>query len=462
MSKQPAISNRGQRGFSLIVVVFAMMLLAVLGYSLMSFLGGDLDMGLRSLASERAFYLTESGDEWALTQLLANASWNTSVDRDCNHTGEWRTYNLTGGQYQVCCRGAQITEDASAVLEVNGYSPSATNYLAMRKTKALVKLGTMSAAVQAKNLFNWSATTSGTYVNGEIISGHYEGTDADHLPDEPEDYNVPGNGNRTFAVAGTYPQIDMDYFLNNATYVWNLARESNITRISGSDITVADPIFTTGSTWDHEVAVRNLWIGGWGDDSWREITNRRNTTTVTLAATVPTWVVGQRIRTCRRYYQDPSGSDRGIHYIRGDTLIDVRNIDFTPSGGFYLISEGDIAIRGTGDVSMRGQSGTTMEPSLATKDGNIISPDVPQHHNSNQIDTSRNFEGIIYSENGDVSFNYLNTANSTLGNNVILKGEVHISMQGRGRGRWRRWWRRRIGGSGGFDFEPVVIQWKEQ
>jgi Tfp pilus assembly protein PilX len=469
MVKQLIRFYRNQRGFSLITVIISMMLLAILGGTMLNLLGGDLEMSTRSLDSERAFYLAETGKEWALMQLLSNTSWNTSTDRDCSHTSEWRTFDLTGGQYKVCCRGNKTGEDANVVLEISGYSPSVANYLAMRKTKVLVKLGTMNAVIQAKNLFDWSRTHPGTHIDGDIASGHYEGTDADSIKDEADDLDVPGSGNRTFAVAGTYPQIDMDYFLNKANYVWDLSRASDITRINGNSITVADPIFTAGATWVNEVAVRNLRIGGWDDSAWRQVASRTNTTSVTLGSpALSSWMVGDRIRTCRRYYQSPSWWDSGIKYIQGDALIDVRTNDFSTSNGFYLIAEGDIAIRGAGTVSMTGQSGTTGEPSLATKDGDIISPDVPDGHNDNQRLRNRNFEGIIYSENGDVSFNYLNSNNATLGNNVILDGEVNIQSQGHGRwgGRgWRGWWRRwrrQASSSGGFDLEPVVIQWQEQ
>ena len=466
MVKQLVISYRNQRGFRLITVIFSMMLLAILGWSMLNFLSGDLEMSTRSLDSERAFYLAETGKEWALMQILSNASWNTSTDRDCNHTSEWCSFNLTGGQYQVCCRGNQTNEDASVVLEVNGYAPSAANYLAKRKTKVLVKLGTMSAAVQAKNLFDWSQTHSGIDIEGDIVSGHYEGTDADSIRDEPEDLNIPGNGNRTFAVPDTFPQIDMNYYLNKANYVWDLSRESNITQITGNRITVADPIFAAGFTWPAEVAVRNLAIAGWGDDAWREIYTRTNTTTVTLAtpALPSSWMIGERIRTCRRYDNEPSNG--GIKYIHGDVLIDVRTNGFTPSSGVNLIAEGDIVIRGSGAVSMTDQSGVNVEPRLATQDGNIFSPDLPDGNNANQRRRNRNFDGIIYSENGDVTFNCLSINNATMGNNVFLSGDVQIQNQGRRggwgwRGWWRRW-RRQSAPSGGFDFEPVIIQWQEQ
>ncbi|MCX5708709.1 MAG: hypothetical protein NTY14_07080, partial [Candidatus Omnitrophica bacterium] len=96
------------------------------------------------------------------------------------------------------------------------------------------------------------------------------------------------------------------------------------------------------------------------------------------------------------------------------------------------------------------------------------SPDLPDGNNENQRRNNRNFDGIIYSENGNVSFNYLNSDNATMGNNITLDGQVRIRLQQRGRwgGRgWRGWWRRwrsQLGSSGGFDLEPVIIQWQEQ
>jgi hypothetical protein len=479
MVKQLINFYRNQEGFSLIVVIFSMMILAILGWTLVNLFSSNFEMNTRSLESERALYLAEAGKEWALMQLLNNNTWNTSVDRDCNHTNEWRTFNLTGGQFAVCCRGNRTDEDANCVFEISGYAPNATKYLARRNTKILIRIGSMSTVVQAKNLFNWSGTTVSSAFNGEIISGHYEGTDPDSVQDQPADLDVPGSGNRTFAVAGTFPQIDMDYFLTNANYVWNLTRESNITAINGNNITVADPIFTAGDTWVNETAVRNLRIGGWSDASWRRIARRNNLTGVRLgtpSVTSSNWTIGDTIRTCRRFYQSlGGGQDRGIKYIRGDTLIDVKTNDFQSNRGLSIIAEGDIAIRGTEPVSLIGRwgTGTTDEPSLATQNGDIISPDVPAVPGGGNIEekrmNNRYFGGFIYSENGDVRFNYLrNDYNGTFGNNIILSGRVQLQKQGSRWGWWRwgwwrRWWRRwHRNPSGGFDFEPVIIQWQEQ
>ena len=78
-----------KKGISLIILVFAMMVLAVLGWSLAVLQSGDFEVSVRQNDSEQALYLAESGINWALEQLSEDASWRTDStwpgpDDDCD------------------------------------------------------------------------------------------------------------------------------------------------------------------------------------------------------------------------------------------------------------------------------------------------------------------------------------------------------------------------------------------
>src|SRR3990167_3544378 len=158
------------KGVALIIVIFAMMLFAVLGWTLANLQSGDFEINLRNLDSERALGLAEAGAQWALNQLSQNASWRTSADTICNVTvgSDWSAQNLNAstGQYNiyVCCRPPQATESGDAVIESIGYAPYQSSYRAMRQVKVAVSLGGLTNAVMTqpadpdvanKGLLNW-------------------------------------------------------------------------------------------------------------------------------------------------------------------------------------------------------------------------------------------------------------------------------------------------------------------
>ena len=67
----------------------------------------------------------------------------------------------------------------------------------------------------------------------------------------------------------------------------------------------------------------------------------------------------------------------------------------------------------------------------------------------NTLRSRRRFEGLIYSQNGEVSFNYLD-GTLIYGNQVTLDGTVRIRYQSN-----------RVSSSG-FIFKPSTLTWKEE
>jgi hypothetical protein len=432
-----------QEGLSLIVVIFVMMILAVLGWSLATMLATDFQANMRSFNSERALYLAEAGKEWGLRMVLSNSSWNTSSDRDCNHTNEWLLHNLSAGQYEVCCRGNQSSEDAFTVLEVTGYVPTKANYLAMRKTKFFLNTGGFRYVVQARDLFDWSRvnkTAGDSYYNGSIQCGHYDG-DGDGIYDELGiDYRGPPNelpaDNSTvnhdrFLAAEPFPGINMDYYRTQAA-----ARGSDLWPDNWVASEAQIQGFHTHGGLMHIVVNASIFSGAkrqWGGNIIRDISGARNWSDADLSIihdredydevsleSSPVWQVGDIIRIGRRLSSDTGDS---LMYVRGDVLLDAR----TNPVWMYrtsVVAEGDIAIRGTNAVTFTDRP--LGFPSLGTENGNITSLELPNGSNNAARRASRDFDNAIYSKNGTVEFNYLN-GEAVIGKRVILHNSTRLN-----------------------------------
>ena len=135
---------RADKGVTLIIVVFAMMVLGVLGWTLSNMQATDFQINAGgNLDSERALYLAEAGAQYALTQLSLNGCWRTggdcaSVDNDCTDNPDWLSaHTVSPGQYRICCRQPVLgVEDGDAVIVSRGYVPQAVEpYRAMRQIK---------------------------------------------------------------------------------------------------------------------------------------------------------------------------------------------------------------------------------------------------------------------------------------------------------------------------------------
>ena len=436
----------GRKGIALIIAIFFILILSVLGWALVSLQSTDFSANLRIVDSERALYLAEAGSEWALRQLTNDVNWHTSST----------LHRFSFGEYNVVCRDPQEGEEADAVIEVTGFVPSEENFRARRIVKLLVRIGSLDKAVQVKNLFDWHRMQTGSWIDGDISAGHYNG-DGDEVFDEVgEDYDplpppvMPPDGSgdeRDFIVQGSYPEIDMDYFQRHASIVWTGARETTASAFSGGNVLwVSQWGFFTGM--ENEV-VRNLTHGSWNDSNWAVVVNvgfggRRaqldrfigdtwdNDTIRIVKRFTPRWYVN------RRWYIKGNASGT----IPGDVVIDVRNNSFT----FFfssIVATGDIVIKGGRRIRFFSLLGW---PNLATKEGDILSLDTPLNNNSN----SRSFYGLIYTQNGNVDFNYLNSRGGVMGNNVSLEGEVKI--------RYNPWFIP----VNGFIFSPSVVNWQEE
>ncbi len=431
---------------TLIIAIFFMLIFALLGTTLLRMQSGDFEFNRRNFDSERALYLAESGASWALVYIKSHPDWRGT-----------QVHQLDYGEYSVLARDPQGSEEGDVVIESTGYIPNQANYRAKRVIKLVVTIGDLNSCVQIKNIFDWHLMHSGSRIDGEILAGHFNGDGDETLDELGEDYDPPpspvlpsdGSGDdRDFIVEGAYPQIDMNYFETHASQVWDLQEESTIQSINGDTITVNDNIFTLpASQWNNRTIIRNLERNWPDDDSFRVITQRVNNQTVRVES-VTDWQVGDRIRTGRRWYQ--SSVFGGIIYNKGDVLIDLRSGDVSLYRT-YIIAEGDIAIRGTDSIYTSPGLFGTRYPSIATKYGDIDSPDTPSGGSEIAKRLKRRFGGILYTEFGDVDINYISGL-AVMGVNVALDGRVYLKNP--------RFLNQPS--TQGFDFSPTTLLWKEK
>src|SRR3989339_1051760 len=523
----PAIRNgaahRANKGISLIIAVFAIMLFSVLGWTLVRIQSTDFESNVSTgnLNSERALNLAEAGAQYALTQLSLNACWRTggdcaSVDTDCTDNPDWLpAHTVSPGQYRICCRQPVLgVEDGDAVIVSRGYVPQAVEpYRAMRQIKIEVELGSLANVLQTQipdpddqttGLFDWSKSNNqppvaplhNIQIEGAIEAGHYEadndgifdglGQDYDPPPGAllPNDITGPPNDSRTFSAS--FPSINMDSFYNNPVYAhWppdargisieTTARDTS----SGTDLRVTSPNFFSQGfnppSFTRYLALHNITDdidGDWDNANWAVINNYINGTRVTLDRDVGESWDNDTIRLVLRFYdQSPPPTDysttrvyAGRQEVLGgetaDMLIDLNDGDvrFVNSS---LISEGDIIIKGSGNEELRMSytAAGTIYPMLATKNGNILSFDAPgAGSETNRVDRRR-IAGLIYSEFGQVYFNYLRYPTSGPGSrrrNLIYGKKITLD------GRILLRYGPAVSPSGGFVFKPSLRDWNEE
>jgi len=439
--------KRNKQSVTLVIAIMLMLIFALLGTTLLRMQATSFMSSLHGADSQRAFYLAESGAEWALKQV--------SNDTEYRDT---RIHQLDYGEYEVTVRDANAGEEGNVVIESTGYIPSQSDYRAQRRVKLIVVIGDLKSSVQVKNIFDWHLMHGGSRIDGEILARHFNGDGDITLDELGQDYDPPpspilppdGSGDdRAFIVEGGYPQIDMNYFETNALEVWNLQEESKIKSINGDKITVDDNIFTNpASQWNNNTFLRNLEKHWPDDDSFRVITQRTGNNKVKVESAATGWHVGDRVRTGRRWYKNAVFG--GIRYHKGDVLIDIRsgNVFLQRT---YIIAEGDIAIRGTGSIFTTPGIFGARYPSLATQHGNISCPDTPNGGSETAKRLKHRFGGVVYTEFGDVYMNYISGL-AVMGVNVTLDGRVYLDNP--------RFFNQPS--TLGFDFAPAELIWQEK
>ncbi|HQJ16150.1 MAG TPA: hypothetical protein PLJ26_06670 [Candidatus Omnitrophota bacterium] len=195
--------------------------------------------------------------------------------------------------------------------------------------------------------------------------------------------------------------------------------------------------FTVNGTFNWPVgqAVRNFSRGGWNYTDWGEVvasSSANNVTSVKIlmdgsvqSEPSPPWRVGDWVGFVRRLTEDDCEwrsngllFNHNVLYVQSDVLFDTRpgNINTHRTG---VVCEGDAVIRGVNGITL--EKKPLLYPNLATKYGNIYSPDTPSGNNYNQRLSKRNFDDIIFTEYGDIYFNYVDCM-AMYGSNVTLAG----------------------------------------
>ena len=94
LTRMPLELLRSQKGFSVLVVIFVMLVLSAIGYSMTNMMATKQKSLPVMAESNSAFYLAESGVNWAGKQLSDLVSWSAQE-------GETITKNLGGGSFEI-------------------------------------------------------------------------------------------------------------------------------------------------------------------------------------------------------------------------------------------------------------------------------------------------------------------------------------------------------------------------
>jgi hypothetical protein len=493
---------KNKKGIGLIIVIFAVMVFAILGWTVTSLVSTDFEANVRNFESEKSLDVAESGLQEAL-MLIKNS--DAAFDADSDQLN--RTLPAGYGQYIV----TRSTIGSTVTVVSTGYVPQQSNYGAMRRVSAVLNLNAFCRGAMIRHLLNWFDIDSGSNIDGEIMvvdrPGYsldgYKG-DNDSTHSEPEDMAVPGSGLRSTIPTDTgYPEIDMNFYYQDAgdwLGIFDLTKrwqpqpmEAAITNIqtfsSGTNwqrrlrITVSPSIFTTSPNpghqgllkcwdcgWPNYVFVRNkrndaYLAQKWDYRNWGVIITRHDSSSVTLEFdstadilnAVNIWHNNDQIRIGKRFFGDHDSFPykfalEYLWYVKGDVLFDVRdeNASFK---GTSVIAEGDIVIRGDEEILMRCYRTTSpwfeTFPNIATQTGNIYSPDAPSGGSGSAKANKRDFDGLIYSETGDIDFSYINGI-AMMAANVTLHRYIKLKYTDR-----------YVEGNG-FSIGSSMIQWKEQ
>ncbi len=448
---QEIFNYKQKKGVILIIVIFIMIIIGLVGNTVANFISANLDINARHLDSERALYLSESAMQWALKELTEDSSFRT--------TGNGQTHTLAYGEYRVICRDPIVGEDGDTIVETYGYVPNQVNPRAERQLISSIVIGGLTSCLKAKNNFDWSLMHPNSSIEGNIQAAYYNG-DGDAVFNEiGQDYDpspIPimpdgkSGDDRTLISPGAYPTIDMAYFESNADIIWqpDPITATALDSSSGNTLNVTVNGFFTGMV---DEAVRNITHGTWNDTDWAVIQSvSAGGKQASLDRNINDDWDSDQIKLVKRFYKNEGSGSSKTHYIKSGLIIDV-NISKITLKNMYVITEGDVLISGDKQIKMTIKTGEKNYPSLATKTGDIISLDTPEGNTENKKRDTRIFRGLIYSEQGTVTLNYLNGL-AVYGNNVILDGRILINYSAN----------RIDPPSGTFLFQPSSLSWQEQ
>jgi hypothetical protein len=305
---------RNERVISLIIVIFIIMLLGMMGWTLAVMQATDFDANTRVHDSEKALYLAETGLNYCYNQLINDSTWHTGpvFDNDCTDVGDWVTHNLTGGQYRFCCRAPLASESGmgNIALQAEGYVPSYANYRTMRAVKVLIRLGAFTNTCQVRGILDWTGWSSNSYIRGDIAANRYEGNGNGIYNENTIDYLDGTNGelprgdnfdNRTIG-ADPFPTINMDFYeaTSQASHeLWVPPLSAKITAVQTNvsppttDITVDPALFPAASSWSVH-ALRNTRRGHCAAGRVATINSRLSDAMVRVDG-IQDWVVGERV-----------------------------------------------------------------------------------------------------------------------------------------------------------------------
>lgn len=430
---------KSSKGVALIVVIFAMLLFAVLGWTVAVMQSGDFETNLRSLQSERALDLAETGAQWALGQLSLSFGCSAITGAAFPHTFKY-------GQYSCTCDDSVENE---ITIVSTGYVPSQASYRAMRSVKVVITQAGFGRAMTVKNLFTWYAMHSGSQVEGDIIAGHWNGDNTSPYDVLDFDYGPgipPGAGQRELGVENL-PKINMNY-LKTKAQGWgrykNYSAQAWASGSSASSLRVATDLFDS-SMIGEAVRVVGDSVYQWpNEDSWAVISGYVNQREVTVdfkpsigLNNISVWN-NKFVRVAKRF--NGSNNNQQLWYIEGsDIIVDVRsaaedgndnNASFNTTS---LVAEGDFLISGSKKIAMLAYVDTSAHetfPNIATENGNIYSLFTPEGSTETQKKDRRDFDGLVYTRTGNILFNYLEGA-ALMGYNVTVDGLVDLEYEGR-------------------------------
>ena len=123
-------------------------------------------------------------------------------------------------------------------------------------------------------------------------------------------------------------------------------------------------------------------------------------------------------------------NNQKVWYTQGNMRIDLTsgNSNFLKTS---LVAEGDVEIIGTGALVMRAhvaESANENFPNIATENGSLISADTPSGFTESQKRDRRDFDGLLYSKNAIVEFNYIKGI-AIIASYVFLDGYCTIEWE---------------------------------